>query len=96
LANSSCLKPYETFNVATGDYITVSEIARLAIECLGIVPPPVLEYTGGDRGWKGDIPIVRLKTDRIKSLGWNCGLSTREALRRSLLALIEDVCNKRL
>jgi UDP-glucose 4-epimerase len=90
-ANRYCPKPYEVFNIATGDYITVTEIADLAIECLGIVPQPKLEYTGGDRGWKGDVPIVRLNTDRIKSLGWSCHLNTREALHRSFLALIDDV-----
>jgi UDP-glucose 4-epimerase len=90
-ANLYCTKPYETFNVATGDYITVTEIAELAIQCLAISPRPTLEYAGGDRGWKGDVPIVRLNTDRIQSLGWSCRLNSREALRQSLLALINDV-----
>jgi UDP-glucose 4-epimerase len=90
-ANNHCAKPYEVFNIATGDYITVKEIAELAIECLGIDPPPILEYTGGDRGWKGDVPIVRLNTDRIQALGWSCRLGTREALRQSLSSLIDDV-----
>jgi len=94
-ASGHCSKPYETFNVATGDYITVTEIADLAIECLGIFPRPKLEYSGGDRGWKGDVPIVRLNTDRIRSLGWNCRLSSREALHQSLLALINDVRDHR-
>jgi UDP-glucose 4-epimerase len=91
LVSQHCAKPYEVFNVATGDYITVTEIAELAIECLGIDPPPVLQYTGGDRGWKGDVPIVRLNTDRIRTLGWSCRLGSREALRQSLLGLIGDV-----
>ena len=30
------------------------------------------EYTGGDRGWKGDVPVVRLDTERIRALGWKC------------------------
>ena len=29
-----------------------------------------LDYTGGDRGWKGDVPVVRIATDRIRGLGW--------------------------
>jgi UDP-glucose 4-epimerase len=95
-ANRHCCKPYETFNVATGDYITVTEIAELAIECIGINPPPKLEYTGGDRGWKGDVPIVRLNTDRIRALGWRCRLASGEALRQSLLALIDHVRDHRL
>jgi UDP-glucose 4-epimerase len=55
-----------------------------------------LEYSGGDRGWKGDVPIVRLNTDRIRALGWNCRAGSREALRQSLLALIDDVRDQRL
>ena len=83
---------FAAYNVATGDYITVTEIAKLAIECLGIDPGRVeLEYTGGSRGWKGDVPIVRLNTDRIRSLGWTCGSSTLEALRKSMRAMIPDL-----
>lgn len=95
-ANRYSLKPFEVFNVATGDYITVTEIADLAVECLGLDPKPAYDYTGGNRGWKGDVPIVRLNTDRIRALGWTCGRSTREALRQSLLALIDDVRAKRI
>ena len=29
-------------------------------------------FTGGDRGWKGDVPVVRLDTRRIRTLGWRC------------------------
>jgi UDP-glucose 4-epimerase len=81
---------FETYNVATGDCITVAEIAELAVECLGLPAPPRFEYSGGDRGWKGDVPIVRLNTERIRGLGWTCRRGSREALRVSLLALIED------
>jgi UDP-glucose 4-epimerase len=81
---------FDTYNVATGDYITVSEIAELAVECLDLPAPPRFEYSGGDRGWKGDIPVVRLNTDRIRRLGWTCRRGSRDALRVSLLALIDD------
>lgn len=83
---------FNAYNVATGDYITVREIAVLACEVLGIDPSTVeFEYTGGDRGWKGDVPIVRLETDRIKALGWAGAAPTREALRRSLEAMLQEV-----
>ncbi len=81
---------FDTYNVATGDYITVAEIADLAVECLDLAAPPRFEYSGGDRGWRGDIPVVRLNIDRIRRLGWTCRRGSREALRVSLLALIED------
>jgi UDP-glucose 4-epimerase len=89
-ANRYCIKRFETFNVATGDYITVTEIAELAVQCLALLVRPVFEYAGGNRGWKGDVPIVRLNTKRIKSLGWTCRYGSREALRVALLSLIND------
>jgi UDP-glucose 4-epimerase len=77
--------------VATGDYITVTEIAKLAIEVAGLPEDQVrLEYTGGDRGWKGDVPVVRLNTDRIRSLGWTCQRNTRQALCVALNAMLAD------
>ena len=89
-ANRYCGGRFATFNVATGDYITVTEIAELAVECLGLKPRPRFEYSGGDRGWKGDVPIVRLNTGRIRALGWSCRRGSREALREAILALLAD------
>jgi UDP-glucose 4-epimerase len=91
LAHLKVEQPYEAFNVATGDYVTVTEIADLAADCLGFDPAGVhYEYTGGNRGWQGDVPVVRLNTERIRSLGWKAHYSSREALRESLLALAEE------
>jgi UDP-glucose 4-epimerase len=88
---------FAVYNVATGDYITVREIARLAIECAGLDPAGVaLEFTGGDRGWKGDVPIVRLNTDRIRALGWRCRRPTAEALRQSMTAMLPEMRAGRL
>ncbi|HEX4708780.1 MAG TPA: NAD-dependent epimerase/dehydratase family protein, partial [Candidatus Udaeobacter sp.] len=50
---------YDVFNVATDDYITVSDIAKLAVQIGGLDLREVkFEFTGGNRGWKGDVPIV--------------------------------------
>lgn len=90
-ANAKQQERFRACNVATGDYITVAEIAELAAECAGLEPGSVrFDYTGGDRGWKGDVPIVRLNTDRIQSIGWSCGRTSREALRDSILAMLRD------
>ncbi len=92
LANEKSQNRFDVFNVGTGDYITVTEIAELAVEAMGLEPNSVrLEYTGGDRGWKGDVPIVRLNTNRIQNLGWQRSRSTRQALADSLQALIADM-----
>jgi len=91
LAHRISPKNFEVYNVATGDYITVTEIAQMAIEIAGLAADQVrLEYTGGDRGWKGDVPVVRLNTDRIRALGWAPKHNTRQALCVSLNALAVD------
>jgi len=91
LAHQKTSKPFEVYNVATGDYITVSEIAGLAVEVVGLPPASVrFEYSGGNRGWKGDVPIVRLNTDRIRNLGWVCQRTSHQALCASMQSLMED------
>jgi UDP-glucose 4-epimerase len=100
LANEHVEAGFHVWNVATDDAVTVTEIAELAVEALGIDPMPLFEYTGGNRGWKGDVPVVRLDSSRIRTLGWKPRLSSREAVRQSLqempgeLAkeLVDDEC----
>jgi UDP-glucose 4-epimerase len=91
LAAQRTSERFQAYNVATGDYITVREIADLAVECVGL-PPERTEFafTGGDRGWKGDVPVVRLDTSRIRALGWTHTMSSRDALRTSMLAMVEE------
>lgn len=88
---------FQAYNVATGDYITVTDIAELAVECVGLAPGSVpFEYSGGDRGWKGDVPIVRLDTQRIRALGWSNAMLCREALETSMRSMVEDARAGRL
>ncbi len=95
LAHEKCPKSFEAYNVATGDYITVREIAALAAEVLGIAPPRLVFGTE-NRGWKGDVPVVRLDIERIRALGWRCKRNTREALRSSMAAMLEDARKGRI
>lgn len=97
LAATRGARPFGAYNVATGDYITVREIAELVIEEVGITPGTTeLLYSGGDRGWKGDVPVVRLNTDRIRALGWTNRMSSGEALRWSIMAMLPDLKAGRL
>jgi UDP-glucose 4-epimerase len=97
LAAARAPQPYAAYNVATGDYITVREIAELAVEVLGLAPGSTeFVFSGGSRGWKGDVPVVRLNTDRIRALGWSNRLSTREALVVSMTSMLGDARAGRL
>ena len=80
---------FEVFNVGTGDYVTVAEIADLVVERMRLADVRY-EYTGGSRGWSGDVPIVRLCSDKLASLGWRCRHSSVEALLDSIDANIVE------
>ncbi|HEY5025156.1 MAG TPA: NAD-dependent epimerase/dehydratase family protein [Acidimicrobiales bacterium] len=95
LAAEQAPLPFAAFNVATGDYITVAEIAELALEILGLEGTE-LRYAGGDRGWKGDVPVVRINTDRIRRLGWANAMSSRQALAASMRSMVQDARSGRL
>jgi UDP-glucose 4-epimerase len=88
---------FRTYNVATGDYITVRDIAELAVEILGLPAGGTeFDFTGGDRGWAGDVPIVRLNTSRIRALGWRNKMTSREALKASMQGMLADAATGRL
>jgi UDP-glucose 4-epimerase len=78
---------YQVFNVATGDYITVREIADIVCGMMGL-DDVCYVYSGGDRGWKGDVPVVRLNTTRIRELGWTNRFSSREAVQHATAAML--------
>jgi UDP-glucose 4-epimerase len=74
---------FEVFNAGTGDYITVTEIADQVVERMGLSDVEY-RYTGGTRGWKGDVPVVRFRSEKLAARGWRCAHSSREALMDSI------------
>lgn len=86
------LAGYSYFNVATRDHINVTEIADIVCEVMGLKDVEYV-YTGGDRGWKGDIPIVRLSSDKIREKGWDNEFTSAEAIRKSVESIYEDSKN---
>jgi UDP-glucose 4-epimerase len=82
LANADRI-PFDVFNAGTLDYVTVQEIADLCCERLGL-DDVAYEFTGGTRGWKGDVPVVRFSSDKLRTLGWSNAYTSREALIDSI------------
>jgi UDP-glucose 4-epimerase len=78
------------FNAATDDYITVNEIAEVATDVMGLTGVRLV-HTGGKRGWKGDVPVVRFDLTKIHALGWKARHTSREAIRRSIEELLKEL-----
>jgi len=77
------------FNVATDDVLDVTSIAQIVIAEMGL-SDVALNYTGGDRGWKGDVPQVRLVLDKIHALGWTCSMNSAQAITASIRAMLAE------
>jgi UDP-glucose 4-epimerase len=80
---------FDVFNAGTDDYITVTEIADLVVERLGLEDVRY-DYAGGSRGWKGDVPIVRFRSEKLAALGWRCTHTSAEALIDSIDANLAE------
>lgn len=73
-------KRFDVFNIGSDEQVTVNWIAKVISNELGL--DPEFKYTGGKRGWKGDVPVMLLDVSKIKSLGWEPKVSTMEGIRR--------------
>jgi UDP-glucose 4-epimerase len=79
------------FNLSSDTATTVTRIAEMVTEEMGLTNVQ-FKYTGGTRGWKGDIPRFQLNAEKIKTLGWSTTLTSDEAIRKA----IKDVLHTNL
>ena len=73
------------YNVGARTRSKVSDIARIVIEEGGA--PAEVVYTGGDRGWIGDVPKFSYDTSEIEALGWSPSMTSDEAIRSAARAI---------
>jgi len=82
-------RPVNTYNLGTRTTTSVDRIAAIVADEMGLDPD--YEYTGGDRGWTGDVPKMRLSIEKLAALGWEPELSSDAAVRRSARELIAEL-----
>jgi len=73
--------PLTTCNLGTRTTTSVDRIADIVSDVLGVDPD--YEYTGGDRGWTGDVPRMRLSVEKLAGLGWEPAQSSDDAVRQA-------------
>lgn len=62
---------------------TVTHIAEIVVEELGLTNVK-FKYTGGDRGWKGDVPRFSYNISKVLSTGWEPRHTSDEAVRQTV------------
>ena len=80
---------YNVYNLGTRTTTSVTRIADIVSEELGV--DPEYDYTGGDRGWTGDVPKMRLSIEKLSALGWEQSTESDAAVRRSARELIDEI-----
>ena len=81
--------PFNVYNLGTRTTTSVTDIADIVSEAVGV--DPAYTYTGGDRGWTGDVPKMRLSIEKLAALGWEPSTESDAAVRRSARQLVEEI-----
>jgi UDP-glucose 4-epimerase len=75
------------FNIGSNDTINSTEIGEIVVKEMGL-KDATFNYTGGNRGWKGDVPRMLLSIEKLQKLGWkpmhNSKSSVVSAVKSSL------------
>lgn len=77
----------EVYNISVeGGGTTVTRIAEIVVDAMGLTDVE-FRYTGGDRGWKGDVPRFSYDISKVLATGWRPRYTSDEAVRQT----VEDV-----
>jgi UDP-glucose 4-epimerase len=72
----------EVYNLGTEEYCAVRESISWICSRMSVMPS--LEFSGGDRGWIGDNPLIFLDTAKVRRTRWRSKLSIREAVEKTV------------
>jgi len=81
--------PFATYNLGTRTTTSVRRVAEIVADELGV--DPTYEYTGGERGWTGDVPRMRLSIEKLAALGWEPARSSEPAVRKAADELASEI-----
>jgi UDP-glucose 4-epimerase len=77
------------FNIGSEDTISATGIGKVIVEEMGISNVE-FTYTGGSRGWKGDVPRMRLDIEKLKSIGWKPVYTSEKSIRDTTRSLLSE------
>ena len=77
----------EIFNISVlSEGTSVTHIAEIVVDVLGLSDVE-FKYTGGDRGWKGDVPRFKYDISKVLATGWKPEYTSDEAVRKAAQSL---------
>lgn len=80
----------DTYNISIrGEGTNVTCIAEIVADVMGLKNVK-FNYTGGDRGWKGDVPSFKYNISKILATGWEPKYTSDEAVRQAVVDTFKD------
>jgi UDP-glucose 4-epimerase len=77
------------YNIGTADTATtVRYIAEAVVKRMS--PGAKIRYTGGDRGWVGDVPKFNYSIEKLKQLGWSPRLTSTAAVDLAVEEIVAE------
>ena len=77
------------YNLGVDSETTVTEIAEIVVHEMGLKDVKLV-YTGGDRGWKGDVPFFAYDLGKVHALGWSASRTSNEAVQHSVMMFLAN------
>jgi UDP-glucose 4-epimerase len=81
------------FNLGCSTTTNVTTIGELVVKEMGLNNVQ-FKYTGGDRGWPGDVPQVRLNVRKASKLGWKAKYTSDEAIKKATRDILKETYSK--
>jgi UDP-glucose 4-epimerase len=81
--------PLAVYHAAGTGTTSVREIAEIVVAAAGGVDTRVV-FTGGDRGWPGDVRQFRYDTTRLRALGWQPQRGSTDAVRHAVARILAN------
>lgn len=82
-------KGVQLYNVGVPSATTVTRIADIICEKMNL-SEVAYKYTGGNVGWKGDVPRFKYSMDKIYAEGWKAQLDSDEAVAKTVEIFLSE------
>jgi len=79
----------ELFNIGQTEFINVKSVADIITNEMGLENVKY-KFTGGERGWIGDSPLVHLDVSKLMAYGWKPQVNIEETVRRTVRWLLAN------
>ena len=80
-------RPVNTFNIGSEDWIDVRTIADIVADEMHLKGVRY-RFTGGERGWIGDVPKMHLSLKKINALGWKPKRGSKDSVHMAVRAML--------